>query len=859
MNTNLGGSINLLSSMIIDNRASESDDIIYIQLPGEVSFLPSVFTKTKKTDGNIQYMEWNSVSNIPGKNIKLTYYWRLTSTDKLNSENIITLYDNNTIITRTNVNIKTQYEQIDFLNLFDVISNAVDWTDESGYILTDSIPKFIRGTISNVLSELQDNADSLNTLDYNSISSLTLSTKNNYYVYTINNDGYLYLTPKITSNINDTKNLNCIVLGFNDLNGIYNNYYNKHIYDVKDDITLFAGSLRSPVLTISNNSQYDSPTNIYIDGKNNPIHILGYIDDAVSVNNLSLEFVPIHSETTGISVTSIKNILASEIDILDVELFPAYNTKFNSEYTGLSLTIENFYQKQFISDKFENYKNITNIYNTIFSGNLHNTYTLKTVKRISQEDQEDYNSLNYIYTANELAPVWVADNGLMNFTTVNTPQTYLVSVDNKLLSSVDYKVFDRLIFNINYTVDKDNGNSDVYGNLIYEYNMCDGLVPEYDELGNLIAYSPVYVEDNNIKIASNTVSKVSLLTISDIVNNICDSSDIENIIIPDNLYIRLDDKSVGEINYITPEFEYIFGEDEPQLTNYTITYTKYQYNEPNNYLSEDANDLNKTFIILSQDNLIVCADNMLVTSVNEPANNISSLNYELNISSANSIFNLFVTLPIEIKSETVGDEKIIYYTLSSVNNLIWNIYALGESDKYSDGYKTYEFNNIFDSIDSDFIENLANNKLDWTSFISAILEHFYTNISDKLINSEEEQENKLLIKSPGRIYSNNNSLTVEKDSDYKFEIYIYDSNTNPHPIETANQVPMSFESIELNDKEKLYVFGYRYTFISVSENILIPHEYVSITNNKFNWITPNIFANIINFNGSNSCAISPNK
>jgi hypothetical protein len=315
----------------------------------------------------------------------------------------------------------------------------------------------------------------------------------------------------------------------------------------------------------------------------------------------------------GISVTSIENILESEIDILDVELFPAYNTKFNSKYTGLSLTIENFYQKQFISDKFKNYPNITNIYNTTLSVNLHNTYTLKTVKRISQEDQEDFNSLNYIYTANELAPVWVADNGLMNFTTVNTPQTYLVSADNKLLSSIDYKVFDRLIFNINYTIDKDNENSDVYGNLIYEYNMCDGLVPEYDEFGNLITYSPVYVENDNIKIASNTVSKISLLTMSEIVNTICDSSDIENIIIPSNLYIRLDNKSVGEINNIRPEYDYIFGEDEPQITNYTITYTKYQYNEPNNYLIEDTNSLHKTFIILSQDNLVVLVDNMLAT------------------------------------------------------------------------------------------------------------------------------------------------------------------------------------------------------------------------------------------------------
>jgi hypothetical protein len=208
-------------------------------------------------------------------------------------------------------------------------------------------------------------------------------------------------------------------------------------------------------------------------------------------------------------------------------------------------------------------------------------------------------------------------------------------------------------------------------------------------------------------------------------------------------------------------------------------------------------------------------------------------------------FNLFVSgfMAIELDSAATVSEI-------TANSEVCVILANGKvttSDKYADGYKIHEFNNIFDNIDSDFIETLTDKKLDWESFISAILEHFYTNISDKLANYDEEgQENKLLIKSPGCIYSFNNSLTVEKDSDYKFEVYTYDSNTNPHPIDTANQIPMSFKSIKLNDKEKLYVFGYRYTFISVSERILIPTEYVSITNNKFNWISPNIFANIIN-------------
>ena len=63
---------------------------------------------------------------------------------------------------------------------------------------------------------------------------------------------------------------------------------------------------------------------------------------------------------------------------------------------------------------------------------------------------------------------------------------------------------------------------------------------------------------------------------------------------------------------------------------------------------------------------------------------------------------------------------------------------------------------------------------------------------------------------------------------------------------------MSLNRIELNENKILYVFGYRYTFVSISEDILIPSQYLSINknNNDLDWVTPNHFNDIINFNGN---------
>jgi hypothetical protein len=219
--------INILSTLVINNRAEESDDIIYIKLPDEASYLPSVFTKIKKTDtNNVSYIEWNAIKTLPNDIIKLTYYWHHLTSDKLSSQNIVTLYKNGEVLAKLNVEVATKYEQTTFLNLFEVISADGEWFTGDNTKL-DNAPVFSRGTLSNVLSDLQSSAEALNTLDYSNKTNLKLSYNENYFVYTINTDGYLYLTPKIKSNIADTKNINCVVLSFNDFNGICNHYYNE--------------------------------------------------------------------------------------------------------------------------------------------------------------------------------------------------------------------------------------------------------------------------------------------------------------------------------------------------------------------------------------------------------------------------------------------------------------------------------------------------------------------------------------------------------------------------------------------------------------------------------------------------------
>lgn len=804
--------------MIINNRQSESDDIIYAQLPGEVSYYPSVLTKTKTIDANnITYIEWNPVNEIPNNLIKIKYYHTLTDSSKKISDNTITIFRNAEEVASLTNTVSTRYEQTEPLNLFDVINTENNWVTDSGNsIELNNSPKFTRGTISNVLSELQDNAESLNTLDYNSISSLNLSYKGNYFVYSINNDGYLYLTPKIESNIiTDVKNINCVVLGFNDLAGIYNYYYNEYIYDNKPDISSFNGQLRSPILTVSNNPQYDSPTNIYIDGKTNPIHILGYIENQNDIHNINLEFIPIddNDSNTGISLTVIND------ELLNIELFPAYNAKFNSEYTGLSLTVENFFNRQFVN-KIE-IENITNIYNSVLAERQLNTYTLKTVYRSQNKDTK---FLNYIYTANELMPILPLSTGLISLTNINKPKVYSLSTDNIINSEYDYKIFDKLTLQISYKNTDNISNINATGKLIYEYNMIDGLVPEYDKFGNLVSYSPVYIDnDNNVQIASNTIFEVSALTINEISEIVLDEQGKTC----SGYYIRLSDDTIGKITTFAPNYNML-----DEIESYEITYTKYQYFDPNSTLptSDDIND--RTLIMLSGNYQIADKDNIYLVNqtFTEPPSNMSDYTYQLNLASAKGKFYLNAELPLKI------DEK---YSLSTTN-IVWSIRT--------------ETNDILFTLSDNISSDYSNSN--FNTFIKSLVKHFYSIIeqiySNKIIIDNNKKVNTLLFKYPGYVKTIGEILNIDVNSEDKFEIYFCEEDKQVHPIKNANQVPpMSLNCIKLNENKILYVFGYRYTFVSISEDIPIPSQYLSINknNNDLDWVTPNHFNDIINFNG----------